>query len=123
MLACGVNNSAAAGAVGCGVSSSSSATSTGCCLPPVVVQELFLQLLLLSPQLQRRPELQGLLLQVLLHLVATGEGGGGQPATCRMLAADKGWLAGCLVWHLFFTHCHCLLLMLVVLVLFCRVCS
>lgn len=48
-------------------------SSTGaCCLPPAVVRELFIQLLLLSPQLACA-ELKRLLLQVLQDLLATGE--------------------------------------------------
>lgn len=48
-------------------------SSTGaCCLPPAVVRELFIQLLLLSPQLACA-ELKRLLLQVLQDLVTTGE--------------------------------------------------
>lgn len=49
------------------------AGSTGSCsLPPDVVRELFIRLLLLSPQLASA-ELKGLVMQVLLHLVATGK--------------------------------------------------
>jgi hypothetical protein len=65
----------------CGNSSSSSAASLdfgssgggngGCCLPAAVVRELFIQLVLLSPQLASA-ELKGLLLQLLMHLVDTG---------------------------------------------------
>jgi hypothetical protein len=71
VLACGISSSTAASAASLDLGSSGGSNGC-CCLPAAVVRELFIQLLLLSPQLASA-ELKGLLLQLLMHLVNTGE--------------------------------------------------
>jgi hypothetical protein len=83
VLACGTGNTAAATAASLDVTGST-AGSTGGCLAPAVVRELFIQLLLLSPQLTSA-DLKGLLLQVLLHLITTGAKGS---QGCRRVGRD-----------------------------------
>jgi hypothetical protein len=77
VLACGASSTAAGTAASLDITGSTAGSTgavCGSCLAPAVVRELFIQLLLLSPQLTSTA-LKELLLQVMLHLVTTGTQG------------------------------------------------